>query len=110
MHFRSPTVALMETGSVLLSAGQSRFLGAQVLRIYESKVRGNFVPRLQEHDVSRHKLLRGNHARLAAAQRPRLRGQHVADRLKRLLGLALLNEAEERVEDDHAKDDCRIDP
>jgi len=100
----------METGSVLLSAGQSRFLGAQVLRIYESKVCGNFVSRLQEHDVPRHKLLRGNHARLAVAQSSRFCGQHIAYRLQRLLGLALLYEAEERVEDHHAKDDRRIDP
>ena len=30
--------------------------------------------------------------------------------LQRLLGLAFLNEAEQRVEDDHAEDDRRIDP
>ena len=91
-------------------AGKRRLLGAKVLRIHEPQVRGNLVARLKEHDVPRNELFRGNHARLAAAQGARLGGQHVADRLQRLLGLALLNEAEQRVEDDHAEDDRRIDP
>jgi len=91
-------------------AGQRRLLGAQVLRINKAQVRGNLVPRLQKHNVPRNELFRGNHARLAAAQGAGLGGQHVADRLQCLLGLALLNEAKQRVEDDHAEYDRRIDP
>src|SRR5262249_27264488 len=59
---------------------------------------------------TRNKLLGRNHARLAAAYRPGLGGQHVADGIERLLGLTLLNEPKEGVENDHAKDDCRVDP
>ena len=115
MHSRSPTVALAETGVCRLVgrhrlAGQRRLLGAQVLHIGEPKVGRDLVARFEQHDVPRHELFRGNHARLAAAHGPRLGGQHVADRIQRLLGLALLDEAEQRVEDDDAEDDRRVEP
>ena len=115
MHSRSPTVALAETGvGGLLRrhrlAGQRRFFGAQVLRLDEPQVRRNLVAGLEEHDVPRNELLRGKHARLAAAHGPRLGGEHVADRIQRLLGPALLDEPEQRVENDDGEDDRRVDP
>ena len=115
MHSRSPTVALAVAGvGRLVSrhrlAGERRLLGAKVLRVGEPQVRRDLVARLQEHDVPRDELFGGDHARLAAAQRPGLGGQHVADRLQRLLGLAFLDKAEQRVEDDDGEDDRRVDP
>src|SRR5262249_15799438 len=123
MHSRSPTVALAETASVFLSAGTDSPVSAasSVRKFFASTRRrsaGILSPhsttptcsRLEKHNVPGNELFCRNHARLAAAQGAGLCGQHVADRLQCLLGLALLNEAEQRVEDDHAKDDRRIDP
>ena len=115
MHSRSPTVALSETGvGVLLRrhrlAGERRLFGAQVLRLEEPQVGRNLVAQLEEHDVPRNELLRGEHARLAAAHRPGLGGKHVADRIQRLLGPAFLDEPEQPVENDHGEDDRRVDP
>ena len=63
-------------------AGERRLLGAQVLHIGKPQIRRDLVARFEQHDVAWHKLLRRNHAGLAAAHGPRLRGQHVADRIR----------------------------
>lgn len=47
-------------------------------------------------------------APIAVSQHRRLARQHGADRFERLLGLTLLNEPDERVDDDHAQDDRGI--
>jgi hypothetical protein len=60
-------------------AGEGRLFGPQILRFDEPQVCGNLVTRFQQHDIPRNKLLGGDHAGLAAAHRPRLGGQHVAD-------------------------------
>ena len=82
----------------------------QVLSLEEPQVRRNLVAGLEEHDVPRDELIRGKHARLAAAHSPGLGGKHVADRIQRLLGPALLDEPQEPVENDDREDDRRVDP
>ena len=91
-------------------AGERRLFGAQVLRLDEPKVRGNLVAGLKQHDVARDELFGGKHASLPAAHRPGFGREHVANRIQRLLGPAFLDESEQSVENDHGKDDRRIDP
>ena len=115
MHSRSPTVALSETGSVFFSAGTNSPVSAasSVRRFFASMSRrsaGTLSPELEQHDVPRNKLIRREHAGLAAAHGPGLGGKHVADRIQRLLGPALLDEPEEPVENDDGEDDRRVDP
>src|SRR5271165_4115618 len=64
----------------------------QVLSLEEPQVRRNLVAGLEEHDVPRDELIRGKHPRLAPADGSGLGGKHVADRIQRLLGPALLDE------------------
>ena len=115
MHSRSPTVALPETASVFFSAGTDSPVSAasSVRRFFASTSRksaGILSPELEQHDVPGNELFGGKHARLAAAHGPRLGGKHVADRIQRLLGPALLDEPEQPVENDHGEDDRRVDP
>ena len=115
MLSRSPTVALAGTGSVFFSAGTDSPVSAasSVRRFFASMSRrsaGILSPELEQHDVARNELFGRKHARLAAAHGPRLGGKHVADRIQRLLRPALLDEAEQRVEDDHGEDDRRVEP
>ncbi len=115
MLSRSPNVAFVGTGRDGLFRrhgfpGQGRFLGAQVLDLDQAQVGRNAVAGFQQHDVAGHELFGRDHARFAAAQGPRFGGQHVADRIERLLGAAFLNEAEQTVEDDHRENDAGVDP
>ena len=86
------------------------FLCPQVLDLDETKVCRDLVARFEEHDVARHQFFGRDQTNLPAAQGPGLRGQHVADRVERLLGLAFLNEAEQRIENDNAQNDRRVEP
>ena len=61
-------------------------------------------------DVARHQRLGGDRLAAAVAQHVRLQRQHLADRVERSLRLALLQEADERVDDDDADDDRGVDP
>ena len=91
-------------------AGERRFFRAQVLDVDEADVGWDLVAGFEEHDVARHERLRRDHRRLPVAQRSRLRREHVADRIERLLRPAFLKEAEQSVDDDHAEDDRRVEP
>src|SRR5262249_1997519 len=73
-------------------------------------IRGDLVTRLEKDDVSRYKLLRRNHAWCPTAYDSCLRRQHVADRLERLLGFALLDESKQSIQQDNPEDDRRVDP
>ena len=91
-------------------AGERRLLGAQVLCVGEAEIGRHLVAGFEQHDVPRHQLVSRDHARLAAARRPGLGREHVANRVERLLGLAFLDEAEQRVEKHDPEDDPRIEP
>ena len=115
MPSRSPTVAFVGHGVGGFVdgdrlAGERRLFRPQVLDVDEAKVRRDLVARFEQHDVARHQLLGRDHARFAIAQGPRLGGQHVADRIQRLLRLALLNEAEQPIDDDDAENDRGVEP
>ena len=90
--------------------GERRFFRAQVLDVGEPQIGRDLVAGFEEHDVARHERLRCDHRSLAVAQGSRLRREHVADRIERLLRPAFLNEAEQSIDDDDAEDDRRVEP
>ena len=57
-----------------------------------------------------HQLLGGQLELRAAAHHQRREREHLADRVERLLRLAFLDEADDRVDHDHARDHARVDP
>jgi hypothetical protein len=91
-------------------AGQRRLFRAQVPGLDQAQVGRDLVARFQEHDVAGHEFLGGNQANRPGTQDARLGGQHVADRVERLLGAPLLQEAQQRVQDDDREDDRGVQP
>ena len=92
------------------SAGQRRLLHPQGLGLGQSEIGRHLVARLQEDDVARDEGVRRHHAAPAGADHARLEREHLADRGERPLRLALLREADERVDEDHARDDAAVHP
>ena len=74
----------------------------------EPHVGRHLVAGLQEHDVARDELGRGQRALAPAPDHDRIRRRHRAQRLDRLARPVLLHEADDGVEDDHAADDEAI--
>ena len=91
-------------------AGKRRLLRPQVLHVHQAKVRRDLVPGFEKHDVARNQHLRRDHSNLLAAQRSGFRREHVADRIQRLLRFALLNEAEQRIDEHDTQNDGGIQP
>ena len=91
-------------------ARKCRLFGPQVLHVDQSKVRRNLVPGFEKHDVAWNQPLRWHHANLFAAQGSSFRGQHVANRVQRLFRFTFLYEAEQRIEQDYAENNCGIEP
>src|SRR5215467_9021609 len=112
MFARSPTVALADTGSVDLSAGtDSPVSAASSVRRFFTSVRRRSAGTLSPDSSSTMSPGTSPSAGIRrAAPRSGLRGQHVADRGQGLLRPALLNEPEQRVDEDHAQDDGRVEP
>ena len=114
MQVRSPSAATAATGSTVLRtaadfAGQRRLLHLQALDLEQPQVGRHLVAGLDEDDVARHQPFGGDGLAMAVAQHAGLQRQHLADGIERPLGLALLDEADQRVDDDDAGDDRRID-
>ncbi len=115
MQLRSPTVAPAETGSVNLSAGidspvSAASSDAQILHVDQAQVGGNSVPRFEDHDVAGNQFVSGNQPGFSAAYCASLGREHVADRIERFLRPALLDEAEQGVENDHRHNDRGVEP
>ena len=91
-------------------ASEGRFFCSQVLDLDETKVCRDLVARFKEHDVAWYQFFGRDQTNLSAAQGSGLRRQHVADRVERLLGLAFLNEAKQRIENNDTQNDCRVEP
>ena len=86
-------------------AGQGGLLDLERRGHEQASVRRDLVPGLEVDDVPRHDLLRGDVDQLAAAAGMGLDDQHLLERGDALGGLALLIEAEDRVEHGEADDD-----
>ncbi len=69
------------------------------MREEEAPVGRNAIPRLQEHHVTWHELVRGQLAHLPVAPRASAKRHHPLEGRERLLGPVLLHESEHGVED-----------
>jgi hypothetical protein len=90
-------------------AREDRLVDAEVPRPEEPEVGRHPIPRLDEHHVSRHEVGHRHAQPRAVAQDGRLRRDHVADRGERVLGLALLQEADDGVHEDDGEDHPGVD-
>ncbi len=90
-------------------AGQRRFVDQHPARANEPYVRRQAVSGLEQHHVAEHQLPHRELPALAGAQDDGVRRDHAGDRRERLLGLALLHEADGRVGDDHHENDRGVD-
>ena len=84
--------------------GQDRFLDAQIGGLDQASIRGHQVAGLQQHDVSRDKVMRRHLSHLACAPDAHQGHRQLFQSGHRLLGAILLDEAEDRVEHDDRED------
>ena len=90
-------------------SGQHRFFDPEAARADEPEVGGNAIARLSQDDVADDQAFDRNREPPAVAHDRRLAREHAANRVQRLFGAALLDEADCRVDDDYAEDDHGID-
>ncbi len=91
-------------------ASQDSFFHAQVVHFEQPQIRRNTIARPQHHHVARHEGFARHRHNLAAAHHHRFVREHILNALQRLLGVALLNKADERVDYRHAENNKGIDP
>jgi hypothetical protein len=111
---RSPSGASASTGSVAFSTatdspGEDRLVDAQVARPHQPQVGRHAVAGLEHHVVAGHDVVCRHGDAPAVADERGLRVDHLADGRERLFGAAFLNEADDRVDDDHRQDHQGID-
>ncbi|MPM33824.1 hypothetical protein SDC9_80405 [bioreactor metagenome] len=87
---------------------KGRFLHPQRAALQQAQVRGNGVPRLQQHHVSRYQLGGGQAAQNAPPHDLRVGRGHIPQRLQRGLRLGLLHGAHEGVNEDDGGNDGRV--
>ncbi|MCY1171761.1 hypothetical protein D9M73_118820 [compost metagenome] len=90
-------------------AGERRLVDQQAACTQQAQIRRNPVARFEHHDIAGHEIRDRDHPARAVAQYGRVRGDHVANGAKSPFGLAFLGEADDRVDQDHDRDDKRID-
>ena len=91
-------------------AGEGGLLDLHGSALEHAAVGGDGVARLEQHDVAGDELGACHVNHLAVADDFGLRRGHLLQRLERLLGLGLLNHAEDGVQDDDGQDDGGICP
>ncbi len=89
--------------------GQRRLVELQAARADQAQVGRHAVARLQQDDVARHDGLGRNGGAAAVAEHRGTWVDHAADRGQGVLGPALLDEADDGVDQDHRQDDRRVD-
>jgi hypothetical protein len=90
-------------------AGQEGLVDQQAARPDEPEVGGNAVAGLDQHDVPGHDLGRRDADPASVPHDVGARGDHAADGGERVLGLALLHKADDRVYHYHGDDDDGVD-
>jgi hypothetical protein len=90
--------------------GERRLLDTEVGGLDQAYIGGHPVAGLQAHHVPGHQLLGIDPGPAPVPAHLRVEGEHLPDPLERLVGLALLHEADQRVDHDHAEDHARVDP
>jgi hypothetical protein len=72
-------------------------------------VGGDDVAEADDDDVAGHEVARLDLDQVAVAPRARLEGERLAQRVQGRLGAGLLDEADERVDEEQAEDDAEVD-
>lgn len=90
-------------------AGERGLLDQQPARADQTEIGRNAVSGLDHDDVAGHEVGHRYRDPAPVAQRGGLRRHELADRAQRLLGLAFLDMADDRVDQHHRGDDARID-
>ncbi len=91
-------------------AGEGRFVAMEVVDVEEAEIGRHAVAGLEQDHVAGNEL-RGGHAKLASsATHDGLGGDHATEGFDGLFRPAFLDEADDRVDQDHAEDDAGIDP
>ena len=85
--------------------GQGRLVDMEAAGVDEAQVSGNLIAPLQHQDVARHQFAGRQAPHLAVADHHALGHHHALQGLQGRLGLALLHETQDGVEQDHAEDD-----
>jgi hypothetical protein len=91
-------------------AGQRGFVDLQVAALQQAQVRGHLVARGQQDDIARHQLRGVDLLLFPGAQHRGCRGQRAREGRQRAQRLALLDEADDGVEQDDAEDHAGVDP
>ncbi len=89
-------------------AGEDGLLNDGTVRRDKPQVGGHLVAGLEQHDVPGHERCAVHRLPFAPAQHGGPRGEHAPDGVHGLLGLAFLNEADDRVRDYHREDHRRV--
>ena len=89
--------------------GQGRLIDAQTVALDQPQIGRNPIAGLQQNQITGHQNLGRQVPPVAIAANPRTRRQHPTDRLHRALGLALLDEADQGIDQHHGSDDRSID-
>jgi hypothetical protein len=110
---RSPSATASSTASTCFSTGTDSPVrvdsSTRRPRAQQTKIRGHAIARLDQHDLAGHDVLGSDCDTPAVTDHRRARIDQVLDRLERLLRPALLDEADQRVDQHDAEDDERID-
>ncbi len=89
--------------------GERRLLDAQAAHVEQAKVGRDTVAGSKEHDVTRHQRVGGDLLPPPITQHMGVRREHVADGVEGTLGLALLQEADDRIDHRHPENDRGVD-
>lgn len=89
-------------------AGQDRLVDPQAAGPQEAEVRGHTVAGFDQHDVARHELRHRHADALTIPQDMRLGGDEVAHRREGIFRLALLEEANDRIEQHDGEDRAAV--
>jgi len=91
-------------------AGERRFVDFQPVSFRQAQVGRYAIARLDDDNVAGHKIGRIDLCGPAMSDRPGPAGEQLSDGGQRLFGALLLNESDNRVDDDHAGDDRGVRP
>ena len=89
--------------------GQRGLVHPQLGLAHQPQVGGNLVAGLQQHQIAGNQLLGRHGVLVAVAHHLGLGAHHGPQALQRGLGLGLLNETHDRVDDHHTEDHCGVD-
>ena len=90
-------------------AGQGRLVDQQATRMHQAQVGRHAVAGFQQDDVAGHQAGHIHHLPVTAAQHPRGRREHRLQGRQRLFGLALLDEADQGIDQHYRHDHRRVD-